>query len=115
MKKKLNDFGGLVYSTNPGFRPEEDETDNAAETPAPGKQLLKISLDRKQRAGKEVTLIGGFIGTEADLEALGKKLKSKCGTGGSVKDGEILIQGDHRNRIKEWLEKDGYKVKLVGA
>ncbi len=115
MKKKLNDFGGLVYSTNPGFRPEEDETDHTAETPAPGKQLLKISLDRKQRAGKEVTLISGFTGTEADLEALGKKLKSKCGTGGSVKDAEILIQGDHRNRIKEWLEKDGYKVKLVGA
>jgi len=115
MKKKLNDFGGLVYSTNPGFRPEDEDADNTPGTLPPVKQLLKISLDRKQRAGKEVTLISGFSGTDADLEALGKKLKSKCGTGGSVKDGEILIQGDHRSRIKEWLEKDGYKVKLTGG
>lgn len=118
MKKKGNDFaalGGLVYSTNPDFRPEDEHSGPEAETLPPSKQQLRIALDRKQRAGKEVTLISGFTGTAADLEALGKKLKTKCGTGGSVKDGEILVQGDHRSRIKEWLEKDGYKVKLIGG
>lgn len=115
MKKKLNDFGGLVYSTNPAFRPDEPGDDEPGHSPEPARQTLKISLDRKQRAGKEVTLISGFMGKDEDLQALGKKLKSRCGTGGSVKDGEILIQGDHRSRVKEWLEKDGYKTKLVGA
>jgi translation initiation factor 1 len=107
-KKKLNSFGGLVYSTNPNFKIEE-ENNNDQETLSPAQQKLKVRLDKKQRAGKAVTLVEGFIGKEKDMEELGKKLKAFCGTGGSVKDGEILVQGDNRDKILQWLLKNNYK------
>lgn len=101
-------LGGLVYSTDPNFKlPEED--DGEQETIDPSQQKLKIRLDTKHRAGKAVTLVEGFIGTTADMEELGKKLKSFCGTGGSVKDGEIIVQGDNRDKVLQWLLKNGYK------
>ncbi|GAB2835952.1 translation initiation factor [Ferruginibacter profundus] len=106
-KSSLNSFGGLVYSTDPGFKLEETES-NDQETLAPAKQKLRILLDKKQRAGKMVTLIDGFIGSQTDMEELGKKLKTFCGTGGSVKDGEILVQGDNRDKVLQWLQKNGY-------
>jgi translation initiation factor 1 len=97
---------GIVYSTDPGFRQEED---NPAEETLPAKQQkLKIRLDTLQRAGKAVTLVEGFIGKKEDLEDLGKKLKTHCGTGGSVKDGEIIVQGDQRDKITQWLINNGY-------
>jgi translation initiation factor 1 len=107
-KKKLNSFGGLVYSTDPNFKIEE-ENNNDQETISPAQQKLKVRLDKKQRAGKAVTLVEGFIGQENDREELGKKLKSFCGTGGSVKDGEIIVQGDNRDKILQWLLKNDYK------
>lgn len=107
-KKKIQSLGGLVYSTDPDFKlPNEVAEDQ--ETIEPSLQKLKIRLDTKHRAGKAVTLIEGFIGTTADMEELGKKLKSFCGTGGSVKDGEIIVQGDNREKILQWLQKNGYK------
>jgi translation initiation factor 1 len=107
-KKKIQSLGGLVYSTDPNFKLPEDEG-GEQETIDPSKQKLKIRLDTKHRAGKAVTLVEGFIGTTADIEDLGKKLKSFCGTGGSVKDGEIIVQGDNRDKILQWLQKNGYK------
>jgi len=107
-KKKLNSLGGLVYSTDPNFKVEE-ENNNDQETISPAQQKLKVRLDKKQRAGKAVTLVEGFIGQEKDMEELGKKLKSFCGTGGSVKDGEIIVQGDNRDKILQWLLKNDYK------
>lgn len=111
MKKKIN--SGIVYSTNPSFslNIEEDEIVN---TLAPQQQNLIIFLDKKARAGKAVTLIKGFIGKEIDLQELGKFIKTKCGVGGSVKENEILIQGDFRQKIKLLLEEKGYKVKISG-
>ena len=106
-KKKLTSLGGLVYSTDPGFRLETN-TAEEQESLSPAQQKLKIILDKKQRAGKAVTLVSGFIGKEDDLEGLGKKLKSFCGTGGSVKEGEIIIQGDNRDKVLQWLQKNGY-------
>ena len=112
MKKKTS-FSGLVYSTDPNFKLPEENTDDI-ETLSPGQQNLRIRLDAKQRAGKVVTLIQGFEGKEVDLEELGKKLKSFCGTGGSVKDHEIIIQGDNRDKILQWLLKQGFaKTKKV--
>ncbi|MDE3251677.1 MAG: translation initiation factor [Bacteroidota bacterium] len=106
-KKNKPDTRGFVYSTDPGFRFEEENT-AAAETLLPAKQKLRIRLDTRQRAGKSVTLVTGFSGTEADLETLGKQLKNYCGTGGSVKDGEAIIQGDQRDKVVQWLLKQGY-------
>mgnify|MGYP002141588489 CR=1 FL=1 len=98
----------FVYSTDPGFR-GFDEPAAAINTLSPADQKLKVRLDTKQRAGKAVTLIEGFVGKEEDAEDIGKKLKSFCGTGGSVKNGEILVQGDNRDKVLQWLLKNGYK------
>lgn len=109
-----NSNGGLVYSTASGFKPETDKEEEIDTLP-PGLQDLRIWLDTKSRAGKPVSLIRGFIGKTADLEQLGKTLKTKCGVGGTVKDGEILIQGDFRDKILKILLDLGYKVKKAGG
>ncbi|MET0242446.1 MAG: translation initiation factor [Flavitalea sp.] len=111
---KKRPSNGIVFSTDPAFRPEEEQREEA-ETLAPAKQMLRIRLDTKQRAGKAVTLVQDFVGTADDLEDLGKKLKGFCGTGGSVKDGLIIVQGDNRDKILQWLTKNGYtKTKKIG-
>ena len=107
MSKKNQKFQNVVYSTNPNFNYEIEQTDDIQTLP-PQQQRLYVSIDRKQRAGKEVTLVEGFIGSEDDLKDLGKLLKSKCGVGGSVKDNEILIQGNFKQKIFELLLKEGY-------
>lgn len=112
MSKKK--FKNIVYSTNPDFNYEFEEEDQQ-ETLDPGDQLLYISIDRKRRAGKEVTLIEGFVGDQTSLNDLAKKLKSACGVGGTSKDGEVLIQGNFRDKIVLILEKDGYRVKKKGG
>ncbi|MBN8676568.1 MAG: translation initiation factor [Chitinophagales bacterium] len=114
MSKKIKpDSRGFVFSTDPNFKFEEEQ-DNAATLPA-AQQKLKIRLDSKHRAGKAVTLVEGFVGTDDDLQELGKKLKSFCGTGGSAKDGEIIVQGDQRDKVFQWLLKNGYKLaKKIG-
>lgn len=106
-KKNKLDAKGFVFSTDPNFRFEPEEQAEA-ETLLPAKQLLRVRLDTKQRAGKAVTLVTGFVGTGSDLEELGKKLKNFCGTGGSVKDGEAIVQGDQRDKVLQWLLKNGY-------
>jgi translation initiation factor 1 len=106
-KKNKPDTRGFVYSTDPDFKFEK--APNSTETLEAAQQKLKVRLDTKHRAGKAVTLVEGFIGKEEDLESLGKKLKSFCGTGGSAKDGEIIIQGDQREKLMQWLIKNGYK------
>jgi len=106
-KKKLQSLGGLVYSTNPDFK-LEDNNFMEEETLLPAQQKLSVRLDTKHRAGKAVTLIEGFIGKESDKDVLGKNLKTFCGTGGSVKDGEIIVQGDNRDKVILWLSKNGY-------
>lgn len=110
-KERLN----VVYSTNPDFNYdiEEDEEQTTLE---PAKQNLRVAIDKKNRGGKVVTLITGFVGTEDDLKTLGKLLKTKCGVGGAAKDGEIIIQGDFKLKIVELLKKEGYvKTKPVGG
>ena len=110
---KKSKGNGYVFSTNPNF--EFNEEEESVETLDPANQKLYVSIDRKQRGGKEVTLVEGFVGDEHDLKELGKQLKSKCGVGGSVKDGEILIQGDHRDKILKLLHDANYKAKRVGG
>ncbi len=112
-KKKFGQ-GGVVFSTDPDFQLPHDDQDDA-ETLAPKDQLLYVSLDRKQRGGKTVTLVEGFVGVEVDLLELGKLLKNKCGVGGNVKEGVILIQGEHKQKIANILQDAGYKVKLKGG
>jgi translation initiation factor 1 len=110
-KKKsnsLSDLGGLVYSTDPNFKMQEDEP--AMQTLPPAQQPLEIWLETKHRGGKAVSLVAGFVGTDDALQALGRQLKTICGTGGSAKDGEIIIQGDNRDKILQWLLKNGYKL-----
>jgi translation initiation factor 1 len=112
--KKPKNREGIVYSTNENFEYQTNE-ETEAETLAPAQQNLKIMLDKKARAGKQVTLIAGFVGKSEDLDKLAKELKNKCGVGGSSKDGEILIQGDFRDKILDLLLKMGYKAKKAGG
>ncbi len=113
-KNKKPDQFGFVFSTNPDFQFQQEEEEQVEDLPN-SKQALKIWLDRKQRKGKDVTLITGFEGTEDSLKELGKALKTKCGVGGTVKDGEILLQGDHRDKVLAYLLEQGYsKAKKAG-
>jgi translation initiation factor 1 len=105
-KKNKPDSRGYVYSTDSSFKFDEEE--QVAETLPPGEQKLLVRLETKHRAGKAVTLVDGFTGKDKDAEQLSKKLKNICGTGGSYKDGEILIQGDQRDKIVQFLHKNGY-------
>ncbi len=106
-KKNKPDARGFVFSTDPNFKFEEDSNETVV-TVTPAQQKLRVWVDTKQRAGKAVTLITGFSGTADQLEELGKKLKNYCGTGGSVKNGEIIIQGDQREKVMQWCFKNGY-------
>jgi translation initiation factor 1 len=106
-KKNKPDSQGYVYSTDPNFSFKEEPAN--LETLTPAQQKLKVRLDTKHRAGKAVTLVEGFTGSPDHAEELGKKLKSYCGTGGSVKDNEIIVQGDQRDKVLQWLLKNGYK------
>lgn len=109
-KKRL----GVIYSTNPDFSFESQEKE-AEQTLPPNQQKLYVKLDRKNRKGKTVTLVEGFVGSVDDLKTLGKELKSKCGVGGSAKDGEILLQGDFRDRVISLLKDRGFNVKRSGG
>ena len=109
-KKNKPDTRGFVYSTDPDFSFEEEQSN--AETLPPAQQKLKVRLDTRHRAGKAVTLIDGFAGKEDDFQELGKKLKSFCGTGGSAKGGEIIVQGDQREKVLLWLVKNGYRLSI---
>lgn len=106
---KKKDTGGIIYSTDPGF--DFNSAQEEVETPPPSKQRLTIRTDSKQRKGKLVTLVEGFMGKNEDLEALGKQLKTACGTGGSVKDGLVILQGNQQEKMKQLLSDWGYKVK----
>lgn len=103
---KKRDRRGYVYSTNPEF--DYDHSEAEVETLPPGEQKLRVLIDRKQRRGKEATLVTGFVGSDDDLSDLGKKLKKQCGVGGSAKNGEIIIQGDQRDRVISLLKDWGY-------
>jgi translation initiation factor 1 len=116
MSKKNNDWkkrDGVVYSTSSDFEFSYQQADEAQTLP-PQQQSLRVQLDKSGRAGKQVTLVTGFIGTTADLETLTRLIKSKCGVGGSQKDGEVLIQGDVRDKVVQILQKEGYKAKRIG-
>jgi translation initiation factor 1 len=104
-----------VYSTDPDFNLRKENEKRPGSTLPAEKQTLRISLDRKQRKGKAVTLIDGFVGNEEALRALGKELKSKCGVGGTVKNGQILVQGDFREKVMAILQSGGYRTKRVGG
>jgi len=112
-KNEWKNREGVVYSTSSDFEFNYNNAEEVATLP-PQQQQLRVMLDKSGRAGKQVTLITGFVGKNSNLETLGKALKNKCGTGGSVKDGEIIIQGDFRDRLVQLLVKDGYKAKRVG-
>lgn len=102
---------GMVYSTNPDFQYENGNESSNTGTLPPARQKLIVAIDKKGRAGKQVTVVNGFVGTDADLETLGKLLKTKCGTGGSVKEGVILVQGDMRDKLVTILTGLGYQAK----
>jgi len=113
-KKYKPDTRGFVFSTDPSFRFEEEEK-VPQETLPPAQQNLRVKLETKHRAGKTVTLVDGFAGSDEDAEKLGKQLKNFCGTGGSVKDREIIVQGDQRDRVLQYLLKNGFsKTKKLG-
>lgn len=114
MANKKKKRSGTIYSTNPDFN-FEFESDEPSETLLPSEQHLTVMIDRKQRKGKEVTLLVGFVGSDDDLKELGKTLKQKCGVGGSAKDGEIIIQGNQITKVMEYLQSEGYKVKRSGG
>lgn len=105
---------GMVCSTNPDYEYQSAEEPQEQTLP-PEKQNLKVWIDRKQRGGKVVTLVTGFVGTDEDLEQLGRMLKSRCGVGGSAKDGQIIVQGEHRDRVMELLISAGYRCKKAGG
>ena len=105
---------GMVYSTDPGFKYETAEEPEAETLPS-ARQDLRVWLDRKQRAGKVVTLVRGFVGRDGDLQELARLLKTRCGVGGAAKEGEIIIQGDHRDRVVEILIRSGYRCKKAGS
>ena len=102
-KERLN----IVYSTNPDYQ-YQTEQEEEPDTPPAAQQKLRVQLDRRNRGGKTVTLVTGFIGTDEDLKALGKLLKSKCGVGGSAKDGEIIVQGDFKPKVIDLLKQEGF-------
>jgi translation initiation factor 1 len=113
MNRKSNSRSGIVYSTDPSFQTDHNTDPEEDSLPA-AEQLLKVRLETKHRAGKAVTLIEGFKGSQQDKDALVKQLKNHCGTGGSSKDGEMLIQGDQREKVMLWLQKNGYmKAKKI--
>ena len=112
---KKNKKIGVVYSTNSEYDYDYNDGDNEIETLPPQQQQLKVWIDRKRRKGKEVTLITGFVGQEDDLKALGKTLKTKCGVGGSAKDGEVIVQGNQREKVVALLVEMGYKAKKAGG
>jgi translation initiation factor 1 len=112
MSKKSKGRIGVVFSTNPDFE-YQDESGGEEKMLLPEKQNLKVRLDSKHRKGKAVTLVENFVGNSDELKALGKILKSKCGVGGSAKDGIIIVQGDFRNKVKDELEKNGYKARVI--
>jgi len=111
-KINLEDLGGFVFSTNPDF---ELESIQEQESIAPSEQLLELLFEKKGRGGKQVVIIRGFEGPQEELAALGKKLKQHCGIGGSVKEGEIILQGKVREKATEYLQKEGFKTKRIGG
>ncbi|MEQ8909685.1 MAG: translation initiation factor [Vicingaceae bacterium] len=110
---RKNNNSRVVYSTNSDF--EYDDEEEQIETLPPQQQTLEVHIDRKNRGGKTATLVKGFVGADDDLNQLGKLLKSSCGVGGSVKEGEVIIQGEKRDKVMQVLQKKGYKVKRVGG
>jgi len=110
-KKNKPDSRGFVFSTDANFQFQDEHSQS--ESLSPAEQKLTVRLETKHRGGKAVTLVLGFVGKNEELEELGKKLKNYCGTGGSAKDGEILVQGDQRDKVLQWLMKNGYKAKKV--
>lgn len=105
---------GMVYSTDPDYTyTTEADRQRDADTPPPAKQRLRVALDRRNRGGKQVTIVADFVGSEEDLKELGKRLKQKCGVGGAVKDGEIIVQGDFRDKIVALLTAEGYHARKI--
>jgi len=113
-KRNRKDRSGIVFSTDSNFEYQYEEDDITENVP-PSQQNLKVLLDKKQRKGKAVTIITGFVGSDEEIKSLGKELKSSCGVGGTVKNGEILIQGDFRDRVLDLLLSKGYKAKKAGG